>query len=125
MTRIIVVFLSSISVGILLSVLFETGGILLISLLVPLIDMLIGWEKKCVRCKRWWATKDAGSDLLKQWTEYEDVKREDIHTNREGKEVSRTTRIEQIHVDCREVENFYECKYCKHEWSRINEYRSS
>ena len=56
-------------------------------------------------------------------TGYETVTRYDITRDKEGKEISRTQRQEQVRMVYKKYENDCECRACGNKWSDISNVR--
>jgi len=84
---------------------------------VGLVAIGIGFSLRCPKCKKWWCLKNDGSKVTSENTKYETVTRNDIHKDRKGKEIGRTTRKEQIRVTYTHFLNFHFCKKCGHKWT--------
>ncbi len=85
--------------------------------LVLFFILLFGFSSKCPQCGEWWASVHKGSESLHTWQAKEDVTRYDITRDRNGREISRTERTEQVTVNYDKREHRYKCKRCHAEWT--------
>ena len=95
----------------------DTLSFILIGIaVIVLIVIGIGFSLRCPECKKWWSKKDDGSVITSENTKYETVTRYDIHKNKDGKEISRTERKEQVRVEYTHYLNYHSCKNCGNKW---------
>jgi hypothetical protein len=71
----------------------------------------------CPKCRRAWAKTHVGRRLIDRTGGYQTVTRHDEHTNAGGEVIGKTERQEQVHVVNESYLDFYQCKYCGHEWT--------
>jgi hypothetical protein len=97
--------------------------IIFFSLLILSIIPGVGYNLRCPKCKKWWSKKNAGSKMIKSETKNETVIRNDIHKDRNGKEIGRTQRKENILVEYSYYDKYHFCKKCGHEWTTYSSTR--
>lgn len=76
-----------------------------------------GYSNKCNECSEWWAAKLVNKEVVERWQEMKNVRRIDITKDRNGREVSRRNRTEQLVVDCQKIRSDYQCKKCGNRWA--------
>jgi hypothetical protein len=96
----------------------ESIGAILVGITVlGIIVFGIGVYLSCPKCKSWWSRKNDGSKITNENTKFETITRYDIHRNKEGKEIGRTERKEQIKVKYTDYLNYHSCNNCNHNWT--------
>jgi hypothetical protein len=90
------------------------------ALLVVIGILVWGSSTKCPKCEKWFSRKELGRNLLNSSTGYETVTRYDITRDKEGKEVSRTQRQEQVRMVYQQYENDCECTSCGNKWTDVS-----
>lgn len=71
----------------------------------------------CPKCRRAWAKTYVGRRLIDRTGGYQTVTRYDEHKDSRGEVIGKTERKEQVHVVNESYLDFYQCKYCAHEWT--------
>lgn len=93
--------------------------VILISIVVGcVIAFFVSWgmSSRCPACAKWFSRRVLATNEIDRSTAYETVTRYDITRDREGKEISRTERKEQVRVTHYKYENECECRKCGHDW---------
>lgn len=94
--------------------------LVILSVIKSIINSIVG---RCPRCKKWWARKYISSDSSAS-TEYETRAVDEVHKNRHGREVGRTSRQQQFAVGVTNTRSLCRCKFCRHEWVEHSQSRS-
>jgi len=91
--------------------------ILSVIVLIILFVIAVGIGLSCPKCKNLYTMRDTGNKIVGQDIEFETVTRDDIHRDKDGKEIGRTERKEQIKVKYTHYLNYHLCKSCGHKWT--------
>lgn len=88
--------------------------------IILLIVLIQGWNTRCPSCKKWWSRQFLGRKEIDREGGYKTVTRYDITKDKDGNELYRTERKEQVHVTRVKYQNYYRCRNCGYEWTTIS-----
>lgn len=88
--------------------------------LIGLIVVISGVVMRCPSCGKWWARVSKGKREIDRKGSYKTVTRRDTQYNKNGEAVGHIERQEQVHITTVYYENYYNCKYCRHQWTSVS-----
>jgi len=86
-------------------------------IIIASIAIYLGYNRRCPKCKKWFCKKKNGTEIIGENKKHETITREDIHKDKDGKEIGRTERKEQILVKYTDYRNYHFCKKCGYKWT--------
>ena len=96
------------------------GYTLLLSIPISLIfTYLLGVSQKCPSCKKKFAMKGVGKELIDVDEGYETVTRTDTIRDSRGDTIGTVDRDEQVHMIYETYKVYYKCIFCGFQWSEI------
>ena len=101
----------------------DYSGIWFFALIVIFIAVIIlatGLSRRCPSCHKWWSRKLMRTEEIGREGGYKTVTRYDIQRDKDGNEIGRTERKEQVHVTKITYKNYYKCNKCGYAWSSIS-----
>lgn len=78
---------------------------------------VMGFRRRCPKCKKMWARKTTDSKLISQWHGTKVENKTDVHKNNLGQTTGTTERKETVPVVYSRYRYWRKCKFCGHRWT--------
>lgn len=86
---------------------------------IALIVTATGMSSKCTACNRWWAMKETDRKEIGREPGIKKVKRKEVKKDAAGKVLEEVEREETVAVERVSYDTRVECKFCRHEASKM------